>query len=141
MTQRRLLVVDFDPSTSRTFCRVLRKKGFQVDLASDGQQAIKKIKSAQYEGVLVSFSLPDMDGIDLLLFTKQSLPNAAQIIMSGYPSLGNSIRALEAGADALFAKPVYPDDLIKVIEEKLENAQKVMHSSRQNKEKNGFISN
>ena len=120
-----ILVVDFDNSTRRTFKRILSKQGFSVDEAKEGEEAIKKLKINHYDAVLLSFQLPDMQGIDLLFFLEKSIPNAQRIIVTGFPSLSNTIQALEAGADAYFVKPVNPSNLVLVIEEKLRKDRKL----------------
>jgi DNA-binding response OmpR family regulator len=120
-----ILIVDFDDSTRRVLRRILAKRGFDVQEAKEGEEAVSKIKSIEYDAVLLSFQLPDMDGIDLLFFLKKSLPNALKVIITGFPSLEGSIRALDAGADAFFAKPVDLETLISVIEEKLREDHKL----------------
>ena len=120
-----ILVVDFDDSTRRTFKRILSKQGFSVDEAKEGEEAIKKLKINHYDAVLLSFQLPDMQGIDLLFFLEKSIPNAQRIIVTGFPSLSNTIQALEAGAEAYFVKPVNPSNLVLVIEEKLRKDRKL----------------
>lgn len=71
-----------------------------------------------------------MHGIDLLLFLKKSMPNALKIITASFSSVDRSMQAIEAGADAYFAKPVDPAKLILVIEEKLKEEQKRLRTSR-----------
>lgn len=115
-----ILIVDYDKSTCRVFREILRKQGFAVDVAKDGEEAKKKMKNNSYDATLISFILPDMDGIDLLLFTTKTMPNAAKIMTTGFPSLKDGIRVIEAGADAYFSKPVEPEELVRVIAEKLE---------------------
>ena len=129
-----ILVVDYDEGTLRTFKKVLQKRGLEVESAMDGEEAKQKIKAKSYDAVLVSFRLPDMDGIDLLLFMRTSLPRAAKILVSGLDSLNYGIRAVEAGADAFFAKPVSPSRLVMIIEEKLKQ-QKGSESLSQKEER------
>jgi DNA-binding response OmpR family regulator len=107
-------------STSRVFRRIFQKQGFKVDVAKDGEDAKRKMESSNYDTALISFILPDMDGIDLLLFTAKTMPNAVKIVTAGIPSLRNGLRVIEAGADAYFSKPIEPEELIRVVEEKLE---------------------
>jgi two-component system, NtrC family, response regulator HydG len=82
------------------------------------------MESNSYDAALISFILPDMDGIDLLLFTAKTIPSAAKIVTTGFPSLKNGIKVIEAGADAYFSKPIEPEELIRVVEEKLELREK-----------------
>ena len=119
-----IIIVDYDKSNLRVFKRMFLLRGFLVDTARDGEEAKRKILGKVYDAALISFVLPDMGGIDLLLFTSKSLPDAAKIITTGFPSLEDGVKVLEAGADAYFSKPVKPEELIRVVEEKLKLAQK-----------------
>jgi DNA-binding response OmpR family regulator len=111
----RALVVDSNDSTMRTFRRLLKKQGFDADVAISSKEALQKMNRQNYSLVLISSPLPDIDGIDLLLFMQKSLPKALKIVTSGFPFAETSVRAIEAGADAVFAKPVSPNELFKII--------------------------
>ena len=108
----------------RVFKRIFQIRGFTVDTAKDGEEAKKKMKTKAYDAALISFVLPDIDGIDLLLFTTKSLPDAAKIITTGFPNLKTGIKVFEAGADAYFSKPVKPEELVLVVEDKLRMTKK-----------------
>ena len=125
-------------STSRVFKQILRRRGFTVDTAKDGEEAKEKTKNKNFDAVLISFALPDMDGIDLLLFTIKSMPNAAKIIATGFPSLRSGMKSIEAGADAYFSKPVNPEELILVIENKLEQVKRESTQSESTKSPNAI---
>jgi two-component system response regulator HydG len=121
---RTILIVDYDTSTCRVFKQIFQKRGFTVDLAKDGEEAKTKMKENAYDAALISFILPDMDGLDLLFFTAKTMPKAAKIVTTGFPNLRNGIKVIEAGADAYFSKPIEPEELIRVVEEKLELLEK-----------------
>lgn len=116
--KRTILIVDYDKSTARTFKQIVERQGYFGDIAEDSEEAIEKIKNNTYDAALINFVLPDMDGLDLLLFTRRIMPNAADIITVGFPSLGNGIRAVDFRPAAYFSKPIQPKELIHVIEEK-----------------------
>jgi DNA-binding NtrC family response regulator len=120
---KKILVVDYDQSTYRLLSR-LDRLNFVVDSVSNGQHAIRTMKKIAYDGVLVSLSLPDTDANDLLIFINKLLPSAAKVIITGFPSLKNAVKALENGADAIFAKPVNPEEIAMVVNEKIQVNQK-----------------
>ncbi len=109
-------------------------------MAKDGEEAKRRIETSDYDCALISLILPDMDGIDLLLFTAKTMPNAAKIVTTGFPSLRNGIRVIEAGADAYFSKPIEPEELIRVVEEKLELTKKAGKPSNSTKSFGGTSS-
>lgn len=61
-----------------------------------------------------------MEGIKLLTTMHENLPKMVKIMITGYPSLENAVEALNLGADAYVIKPVKPEKLLTLIEEKLE---------------------
>ena len=73
------------------------------------------MKTTRYDAVLISLEKPDAHGKDLIFFAKNNLPNAAKLVTISFPSLEKSIEALESGADAVFAKPISPKQLIAAI--------------------------
>jgi DNA-binding response OmpR family regulator len=124
MTEARtVLVVDDDKSILRTFTRILQKAGYIVDVAETGKEAIDKVGSKTYDVALIDVRLPDMDGTDLLLPFRKKIPDAAKIVITGFPSMDNGVKALDSGADAYLVKPLKPDELISVIEEKIREHQ------------------
>jgi DNA-binding response OmpR family regulator len=62
-----------------------------------------------------------MDGTDLLVKMKKPLQDTIKIMITGFPSLESGVRALDEGADAYLVKPVKPEELLALIEEKLKN--------------------
>ena len=116
-----ILVVDDDKSILRTFSRILQKNGYEIDTAETGKEAIEKANSRHYALALVDFKLPDIDGLDLLAKMKRPLQNTIKIMITGFPSLESGIKALDQGADAYLVKPVKPEELLMLIQEKLNN--------------------
>jgi DNA-binding response OmpR family regulator len=123
-TTRTILVVDDDKSILRTFTRILQKNGYEIDTAETGKEAIEKADKKCYDLALVDIRLPDMDGTDLLAKIKQQLQNTIKIMITGFPSIESGVKALDGGADAYLVKPVKPEELLMLIEEKLKNKEK-----------------
>ena len=116
-----ILVVDDDKSILRTFTRILQKSGYKIETAETGKEAIEKADNGQYDLALVDIRLPDMDGTDLLAKLKKQLQNTIKIMITGFPSLETGVKALDEGADAYLVKPVKPQELLVLLEEKLRN--------------------
>jgi DNA-binding response OmpR family regulator len=130
ITQKTILVVDDDKSILRTFTRILQKNGYDIDTAETGKEAMEKAENRQYDLALVDIRLPDMDGTDLLAKLKKPLQNTVKIMITGFPSLETGVKALDEGADAYLVKPVKPQELLVLLEEKLKNreqSEKVSH--------------
>jgi DNA-binding response OmpR family regulator len=120
-TKKTILVVDDDKSILRVFTRILQKSGYEIDVAETGKEAIEKAETGHYDLALVDVRLPDMDGTELLSRMQKTIPDAVKIMITGFPSLENGVKALDEGADAYLVKPVKPEELLMLIKEKLKS--------------------
>jgi DNA-binding response OmpR family regulator len=119
--KKTILVVDDDKSILRTFTRILQKSGYDIDVAETGKEAMEKAESRHFDLALFDIRLPDMDGTDLLAKLKEPLQHTVKIMITGFPSLETGVKALDEGADAYLVKPVKPQELLMLLEEKLKN--------------------
>ena len=115
----RILVVDDDENIRTVFKMNLESRGYLVDTAADGQKALEASKTRFYNIALLDIKLPDVEGTDLLQELSEILPNMKKIIVTGFPTLQNAIKAVNEGADSYIMKPVKMDVLIEKIEELL----------------------
>jgi DNA-binding response OmpR family regulator len=118
--QARILVIDDDVTVRKSHEAVLKANGYEVDVAENGQEAIKKSKTKLYNLALVDLRLPDMDGIELLTSMRETVPKTVKIIITGYPSQENAIEAVNRGADGYIVKPYTMEDLLRKIKEQLQ---------------------
>ncbi len=121
ISKKKIIVIDDDKSILRTFTRILQKVGYEIDVAETGKEAIEKVEGRQYDLALVDIRLPDMDGTELLAKLKKQLQNTIKIMITGFPSLETGVKALDEGADAYLVKPVKPQELLALLDEKLKN--------------------
>lgn len=116
----RILVVDDDESIRKAISVILEDKGYLVDTAASGKEAIEKTKTGFYNLALLDIRLPDMEGTELLTRMKETTPRMVKIIVTGFPSLQNAMDAVNRSADAYVIKPVRIDDLLQTIRVHLE---------------------
>jgi len=114
-----ILIVEDDSNIRETLSALLQKKGYSTDTAKNGQEAIEKSKTKYFNLALLDIKLPDMEGTKLLTTMHETSPKMVKIMITGYPSLENAVEALNMGADAYVMKPVNPEKLLALIEEKL----------------------
>jgi len=127
-----ILIVDDDPSITEVLKLILEARGYEVDTASTGNEAIEKSKSKVYNLAILDIRLPDMEGTKLLKAMRDSSPKMVKIMLTGYPQLQNAIEALNNGADAYFVKPADPEKLLKKVEEKLEEQKEMKELTQKN---------
>jgi DNA-binding NtrC family response regulator len=115
----RIIVVDDDEAIREVFSTILRQKGYEVDTAQNGTEAIEKSRLNLYHLALVDIRLPDMEGTKLLKQLAGPTPEMKKIVVTGYPSLDNSVESLNLGADGYIMKPVDAATLVKMVEKHL----------------------
>jgi DNA-binding NtrC family response regulator len=115
----RILVVDDDESIRKTIATILKEKGYAVETAQNGKEAIEKSKNKFYNLALIDIRLPDMEGTKLLTSMKETTPKMVKIIVTGYPSLQNAVEAVNKGADGYVLKPFNVEKVLIMIEGQL----------------------
>jgi len=115
----KVLIVDDDKSILRILTRIFQKQGFDAETAETGKEAEEKINDAVYDVGIIDVKLPDVDGTDLLSRIHAMKPSMVKIVLTGFPSVDNGIKAMNVGADAYLVKPVQPEELLKIVKEKL----------------------
>jgi DNA-binding NtrC family response regulator len=123
MTQKkkRILIVDDDEAVLRSIKDYLAMKGYEVDTAKTGAEAIEKSKKGFFNLAILDIRLPDMDGTELLTRIHDTEPEIIKVMLTGYPNGQNAIDSVNGGADGYLVKPVQLENLVKVIEKKLED--------------------
>ena len=114
----RILVIDDDESIRSVLASILEEE-YAVDTVQNGADAIKKTKAGLFNLALIDIRLPDMEGTELLTRMKETIPRMRKVIMTGYPTLGNAVAAVNKGADAYLMKPFDIEKVLKVIKEQL----------------------
>ena len=127
-----ILIVEDDTNIRVPLSTILQQKGYSIDSAKTGQEAIQKSKAKFYNLALIDIKLPDMEGTRLLTTMQENLPKMVKIMITGYPSLENAVEALNHGADAYLIKPVKPEKLLALIEEKLEEQSQAEKMTEEN---------
>jgi len=114
----RILIVD-DENIRATLKRILTDEGYIVDLAETGNDAIQKTEKATYNIALIDIRLPDMEGVDLLMRLKDTVPKTRKIIVTGYPTLQNAMAAVNKHADYYLTKPIEIEGMLATIKKQL----------------------
>ena len=127
----RILVIDDDKGIRESLETVLKEEGYEVDVAENGHEAIRKSEANYYNLALVDLRLPDMDGLELLTEMMETVPKVVKIIITGYPSLQNAIQAVNLGADGYMVKPYKMEDMLRAIRESLRKQEEARRFSEQ----------
>jgi len=111
MTRGRVLVVEDKASMLAMLERTL-SEGFDVTTASDGGQALERLKAGTFDVVLTDLRMPERDGLQLLEIVRQSYPEVEVILMTAHGSVQSAVDAMRAGAFDYLTKPFEPDEAV-----------------------------
>jgi DNA-binding response OmpR family regulator len=109
--QRRVLVVDDDPTVLEIVCRYVRAAGYLVDEAQDGLSALRLAEEKRPDLVVLDRMLPLLDGIEVCRRVRSTWAIPV-IMLTALNQEDDRIDGLEAGADDYLAKPFSPRELV-----------------------------
>ncbi|MEI7857938.1 MAG: response regulator [Methanomicrobiales archaeon] len=101
-----ILVVDDDTEGRKSLTLTLRKKGYLVESAATGKEALAIAQGRLISLTLLDIILPDIRGTRLLAPLKQTNPDMSIIMITGFASVENAVQSLTAGASGYITKPI-----------------------------------
>ncbi len=113
----RVLVVDDEEGMREGMRRVLERNSYQVDLAEDGEEAIKLLKANPYDLALIDLKMPGIDGFEVTRYIKETLGRQTVIvIVSALATVEAAMEVTRQGAFDFLVKPFLPKDLKQVVQ-------------------------
>jgi two-component system response regulator HydG len=116
----RILVVDDEVDTCANLSDILSELGYQVDVAYDGPSALELVRRTAYDVALLDLKMPGMDGLELYRRIKELRAGTVAIVVTAYASSHTAQEALSAGAWRILPKPVDFPQLMKLVDEAIE---------------------
>jgi DNA-binding NtrC family response regulator len=113
-------VIDDEPVIHDVLAQLLTSEGYEVEISSNGEEALEKFAPQSCDVVLLDLLMPGMDGIEVLQRIKKIDPAAAVIIITAYGSVESAIAAMKFGALDYIQKPFKHDELLRTIERAVE---------------------
>jgi two-component system, NtrC family, response regulator AtoC len=109
---RRVLVVDDEENIRLVLRTLLKKNGYEVEVADSGEAALALVDAFGPDVIITDVRMPKMSGLDLLATLKAKNALATVIVMSAYGSIDLALEAIQAGAYDYVSKPFKPDEVI-----------------------------
>ncbi|MGD7006579.1 response regulator transcription factor [Metabacillus sp. 84] len=118
----RILLAEDEEVLRMLVCDTLEDDGYELDEACDGEEALNKISSTDYDLVLIDYMMPVFTGLEVIAKVRANPDNNHVKIMmlSAKSQYSDQEAALAAGADYFMAKPFSPIQLSEKVEEILE---------------------
>jgi DNA-binding NtrC family response regulator len=120
MRVAKLLLVDDEPRFVETLSKRLKARGFDVEGALGGPQALELLDAHPFDVVLLDVWMPGMDGLEVLKAIRRLHPSVKVILVSGNASINAAIEGMRLGAVDYLLKPVEIDDILVKVEEAFE---------------------
>jgi DNA-binding NtrC family response regulator len=117
----RILVVEDKDSMAQMLKETLELEGYEVVIAGDGTDGIKRIRDSNVDVVITDLKLPKKDGLSVLNASKEENPLIPVIVMTAFGSVETAVKAMKAGAYDFISKPLDTDHLLVLIKRSLEN--------------------
>jgi len=127
---QRILVIDDEGNMRHMLTAVLRKAGYEVDCAADGQAGLMQIERYSYDFILCDLKMPVMGGMDFLKAAGARIGQATVIMMSAYGSVETAIEAMKLGAYDYISKPFKTDEVLLTLK-KAEERESLKKENRQ----------
>ena len=102
---RHILVIEDDAETAEQLIDCLQTSGYSVDLAADGENGLKRARSADYVVMTVDRMLPRIDGIEVIRRLRDEGVMTPALILSALGEIDDRVRGLRAGGDDYLVKP------------------------------------
>ncbi len=120
---KRILVADDEDSSRSGLAQLLAQWGYEVQEASDGEQALKAARSFRPDVIVTDLVMPKCDGLALLQSLQSELAFTPVIILTGHGTIETAVRAMQAGAYDYVTKPLDLDRLQSQIQKAVEKAE------------------
>jgi two-component system OmpR family response regulator len=115
-TRRNVLVIEDDPETASQLADFLRARGYQVDLARNGQDGLSLASSRKYAVMTIDRMLPGIDGLSIIRRLRESGIDVPALIVSALGEVDDRVRGLRSGGDDYLVKPFAFAELLARIE-------------------------
>jgi len=114
-TEKTILIVDDDPSFSRTLADILEVEGFLVTTVTQGIKALAWVEEKTTDVAIVDLKLNDLPGLDVIAGIIKRSPKTKCIVLTGFASQTSYKNALDLGVISYIEKPYNVEELLSTI--------------------------
>jgi heterodisulfide reductase subunit A len=118
--QGQILVMEDEASVAEGLEMILKEKGYRVDLAKTGKEALKVLDQKEFDLLVADLRLPDMNGMDVIREARKKKTRAEVIVITGYASVPSAVEAMKTGVIDYLPKPFTEEEFIGRVERALE---------------------
>lgn len=108
----RVLFVEDSPRLQRTVGTALRRSGYAVDVAGDGEEGLWQAESNEYDAIVLDIMLPKLDGLSLLRRLREQGKATHVLLLTARDTVPDRVQGLQSGADDYLVKPFALEELL-----------------------------
>jgi DNA-binding response OmpR family regulator len=112
----RVLLVEDSAYLQQTIGTSLRRSGYAVDIAGDGEDGLWRAQTNEYDAIVLDIMLPKLDGISMLQRFREGGGTAHVLLLTARDSVPDRVRGLRSGADDYLVKPFAIEELLARVE-------------------------
>jgi DNA-binding NtrC family response regulator len=116
----KILLIEDKDSLRQMLSTAIKKAGYQVDEAADGNIAAEKIRKQPYQLIITDLRLPTLSGLDILKIQKEIDTTIPVLLMTAYGTIEEAVEAMKQGAFDFVPKPVDISHLLLLIDRALQ---------------------
>jgi len=134
-----ILLTDDDYEMRYAMSETLRRCGYTVDIATGGNEAIRKFSSKKFDMVITDVRMANGDGVHVLKEIKRHSPDVPVVLVTAYGTIDNAVEAMKLGAFDYIMKPFSVDALEDLVRRGIESVQKVNKTSSEEGNIRGIV--
>ena len=115
MDRKSVLIIDDENVICKGCKMILTEMGYVCDHSTAGADGLKTVLSTPYDVLLLDMKLKDMNGMEILEKVKKAKPGLYVIVITGYSTVKNAVKAMKLGANDYISKPFNDDDIIDAV--------------------------
>src|SRR5437660_777008 len=118
--QKHLLIVDDEGPLRQAIAEQLADRGYRVEQADSGEQALQKLADFAYDIIITDLRLPGIDGSAVVEAAVERYPHIIAIVVTGFGTVKDAVEAIKRGAWDFVSKPFQIDELLHVLDAAIE---------------------
>jgi two-component system response regulator AtoC len=116
----KILIVDDEPSNRKILGQELTHRGYAVDTANDGSEALKKVETTRPDLIILDYTMPGLSGLDVLKELRKKEDDTPVVMITAYGTVERAVQAMKEGAYDFITRPFEPDHIALVVQKALE---------------------
>ena len=123
---KKILVIDDEEFVTESLKKLLKKSGYEVEIAKSGNEAVQKVQEADFDLIVSDIRMPDMNGVETIKMIRECLkqnakPMVPEIFITGYASKDNLEEAKKLKVADYLYKPFNIKDFLEIVKKNLDH--------------------